>query len=159
MKSGLLVAFCLFTSLLYGQDDALRVKQFNLSKGGLALEGYDPVSYFSASGPKEGKKEFSISFHSVIYRFVNKENLEKFKKNPSGYEPAYGGWCAYAMGKSGEKVEVDPETYKIIGGRLFLFYNAFFNNTLPKWNADEKLLHENADRNWAKFYPVKPVVQ
>ncbi|HEX5003194.1 MAG TPA: YHS domain-containing (seleno)protein [Bacteroidia bacterium] len=157
MKSGLLLFLSLLTSQLHGQDDALRLRQFNLGKGGLAIEGYDPVSYFSSSGPVEGKKEFSVNFHAVVYRFATRENLEKFKKDPSMYEPAYGGWCAYAMGKTGEKVEVDPETYKIIGGHLFLFYNAFFNNTLPKWNADEKHLHENADRNWAEFYPVKSV--
>ena len=64
------------------------------------------------------------------------------------YEPQYGGWCAYAMGTSGEKVKVDPETFKIIDGRLFLFYNAFFNNTLNSWNKDEKNYHTKADQNW-----------
>jgi len=56
------------------------------------------------------------------------------------------------MGESGEKVEVDPETHKIAEGKLYLFYNSFFNNTLPKWNKDEKNLKAKAERNWSKFY-------
>ncbi|HZE82850.1 MAG TPA: YHS domain protein, partial [Puia sp.] len=67
------------------------------------------------------------------------------------YEPQYGGWCAYAMGKDGSKVEVDPGTFKIVNGKLFLFYNRFFNNTLKTWNKDEDHLHKNADNNWQKL--------
>jgi hypothetical protein len=44
----------------------------------------------------------------------------------SSYAPQYGGWCAFAMGNSGEKVTVNPETFKIIDSKLYLFYNAFF---------------------------------
>jgi hypothetical protein len=60
-------------------------------------------------------------------------------------EPAYGGWCAYAMGSTGEKVSVDPKTFKIVNGRLNLFYNRFFNNTLDDWNKDEVNLKKKAD--------------
>ena len=56
------------------------------------------------------------------------------------------------MGESGEKVEVDPETFKILNGKLFLFYNSFFNNKLTKWNKDEAKLHVQADKNWTKFF-------
>ena len=55
---------------------------------------------------------------------------EVFLKNPTNFEPEYGGWCAYAMGDSGEKVTINPETFKIINGKLYLFYNAFLTNTL-----------------------------
>jgi hypothetical protein len=56
------------------------------------------------------------------------------------------------MGKDGSKVEVDPETFKIINGKLFLFYNSFFNNTLKSWNKDEANLHTKADANWKKIF-------
>jgi hypothetical protein len=75
-------------------------------------------------------------------------NRDAFIKNPAAYEPQYGGWCAYAMGASGEKVEIDPETFKVADNKLYLFYNAYFNNTLPKWNKDEKNLKSKADQNW-----------
>jgi hypothetical protein len=78
-------------------------------------------------------------------------NKEYFSKNPSKYEPQFGGWCAFAMGDSGEKVEINPETFKIIDGKLYLFYNAFFNNTLKSWNKDEANLKAKATSNWNKI--------
>lgn len=50
-----------------------------------------------------------------------------------------------------EKVEIDPETFKLIDGKLYLFYNAYFNNTLKSWNKDEVNLKKKADANWKKF--------
>ena len=82
---------------------------------------------------------------------LSQANLDVFKKSPEKFEPAYGGWCAYAMGNTGEKVEIDPETYKIVEGKLYLFYNAYFTNTLPKWNKEEKSLKTKADKNWIIF--------
>jgi hypothetical protein len=55
------------------------------------------------------------------------------------------------MGDKGEKVEVDPGTFKIVDGKLYLFYNKFFNNTLKDWNKDEARLKANADKSWAKL--------
>jgi hypothetical protein len=57
------------------------------------------------------------------------------------------------MGASGEKVKVDPETFKIIGDRLYLFFNFWGNNTLDTWNKDEITLHRKADQNWKKLAP------
>ena len=86
----------------------------------------------------------------MTYNFASASDKDAFVKNPAGYEPQYGGWCAYAMGATGEKVEVDPETFKIIDGKLYLFYNAYFNNTLKTWNKDETNLKKKADTNWKK---------
>ena len=80
------------------------------------------------------------------------KNKEEFKKNPAAYEPQYGGWCAYAMGKDGDKVSIDPETFKIVNGKLYLFYNRAFNNTLKSWNKDEPTLKTKADANWQKIF-------
>ena len=58
--------------------------------------------------------------------------------NPEKYEPAYGGWCAYALAKkTPELMEADPETYKIVDGKLYVFYNSFGVNTVKKWNKNE----------------------
>mgnify|MGYP000900540520 CR=1 FL=1 len=86
----------------------------------------------------------------MIYYFATQADKDLFTKNPSNYEPQYGGWCSYAMGSSGEKVEIDPETFKIVDGKLNLFYNAYFNNTLKTWNKDEARLKTKADANWKK---------
>jgi len=128
----------------------VKTNAFNLSNG-LGIEGYDPVAYFTQSKAVEGKKEFTVTYNGAKYYCSSSSNKALFQKNPEAYIPQYGGWCAYAMGKTGEKVEVDPETFKIKNGKLYLFYNAFFNNTLTSWNKDEPNLSKNADINWKKF--------
>jgi len=149
----LLVLFILSASAVFSQTTEIRKKQYNLETSGLAIQGYDPVAYFNSHKAMEGKKEFSSNYNGVTYRFASKQNMDEFSRNPARYEPQFGGWCAYAMGKKGEKVEIDPETFKIVDGKLYLFYNKFFNNTLKSWNQDEKRLKTQADRNWMKFVP------
>jgi YHS domain-containing protein len=151
MKKILLIpAICLSFVLTWGQTE-IRTRQFNIEDG-LAIQGYDPVAYFAQHKSVKGKKEFATSKDGVTYYFSTPANREAFVKNSSTYEPQYGGWCAYAMGASGEKVEVDPETFKILDGKLYLFYNSFFNNTLPKWEKAEVELKAMADKNWKLIY-------
>ena len=153
MRTTILI-FLFFTSLFLSAQNKeldIRKKQFNLSDDKLAIEGYDVVSYFNGQ-PKKGSKNLSFNNKGVTYYFSSQANLDLFKKSPEKFEPTYGGWCAYAMGNTGEKVEVDPETYKIVDGKLYLFYNAYFSNTLPKWNKDEKNLKLKADKNWLTLF-------
>jgi len=56
------------------------------------------------------------------------------------------------MGYSGEKVEINPEILKIIDGKLYLFYNKYFNNTLKSWNKNESALKTKADVSWKHFF-------
>jgi len=152
MKQLIFVALLFVSSATFSQDKStLRKKEFNLDNG-VAISGYDPVSYFLKGKPVKGNKMFAVSANGVTYYFSSEADRELFNKNPSQYEPQYGGWCAYAMGKEGSKVEVDPETYKVINGKLYLFYNKLFHNTLPSWNKDEIRLHQQADLNWQKIY-------
>jgi YHS domain-containing protein len=123
---------------------------FNVNREGVILEGYDLVSYFIGTVTK-GKATFKYRHQGIEYWFANEENKQFFVKNPDKFIPAYGGWCAYAMAEDGEKVKIDPETYKIIEGELYLFYNFYFNNTLIKWNKNERNLQEKADKNWLKL--------
>lgn len=132
------------------QTGQLRKKNYNI-KNGIAIGGYDPVSYFHGN-PEEGVENFQYSYKDITYFFSSGFNLNKFKAEPEKYEPAYGGWCAYAMGETGEKVKVDPETFKIVNGRLYLFYNFWANNTLEDWNKNERELKVKADNNWNKFF-------
>jgi len=141
-----------FSTTVIAQDlAALRKKQFNLDDN-IAIDGYDPVAYFKVNKAVKGKKGLAVNNQGVVYYFSSVENKEEFKKNPSQYEPEYGGWCAYAMGAKGEKVSIDPATFKIINGKLYLFYNSFFNNTLKSWNKDEAKLKPAADASWEKIF-------
>lgn len=128
----------------------VNTKHYNLENK-VAIQGYDPVAYFKQSKAVRGKKEISLNHQGVIYYFSSQENKTTFEKKPAAYEPQYGGWCAYAMGENGEKVEINPATFKIIDNKLYLFYNAYFMNTLKSWNKDEVNLKKKADTNWKKI--------
>lgn len=132
-------------------DSSLRQKHFNLDNG-VAIEGYDPVAYHLSGKAIKGNKAYAVSADGIIYYCSSKNNKDLLVANYKKYEPQYGGWCAYAMGNSGEKVKINPETFKIKDGKLYLFYNAFFKNTLNNWNENETTLRNNADKNWTKLY-------
>ncbi|MHC0443395.1 YHS domain-containing (seleno)protein [Flavobacterium sp. 3-210] len=151
MKKLILLLLILVSGSSFAQNDAKRVSQYNLENK-VGIQGYDPVGYFNQGKAVKGKKEISTSYQGVTYNFSSAENKNAFLKNPSKYEPQYGGWCAYAMGSAGKKVEINPETFKISDGKLYLFYNAYFNNTLKSWNPDEAELKVKADNNWKKIY-------
>ena len=147
-----LIAFGIFNLSVVAQDaGVLRKKHFNLESG-IAIKGYDPVAYFTQNKAVKGKKELAVSHQAIVYYFSSPENKELFKAAPYKYEPEYGGWCAYAMGQNGEKISVDPETFKVLNGHLYLFYNRYFTNTLKDWNKNETTLKRNADLNWPKLF-------
>lgn len=145
----LLFLFCI-TSLSSAQN-TLRKKHFNLEDG-IAIQGYDAVAYFTLNKAVKGSKQFSVLAEGVTYYFSNAANKSAFLKDYKKYEPQYGGWCAYAMGQNNEKVEIDPQTFKVLNGKLYLFYNAWGNNTLTKWNLNETKLKANADKNWLSIF-------
>lgn len=138
----LLLSFTLSTSLF--------AQNYNLKKGFVA-EGYDVVSYFNNKAEK-GDKQFITEFDGVKFKFSSKENLEVFKKNPQKYVPAYGGYCAYAIGAKAQKVSINPKTFEIRDGKLYLFYNSWGTNTLQLWK-DEGVeeLKKKADKNWKEI--------
>lgn len=139
------------SATLLAQND-LRKKHYNLGSQTLAIQGYDPVAYFTEKKAVKGRKDFALSHEGVLYYFASAANKDAFRSNPKAYEPQYGGWCAYAMGATGEKVEIDPETFTILQGKLYLFYHSWSNNTLTKWKKDEANLQKKADQNWRALY-------
>ncbi len=143
-------ATIILTILLFSQLSFAQSTNLNLHKG-IAVEGYDVVSYFLKNEAEKGDKKFTSNYKGATYYFSSKTHLEKFKAQPSKYVPQYGGWCAYAMGLDGSKVEIDPKTYKILNGKLYLFYNKYFTNTLDDWNKDEVNLKKKADGYWKKI--------
>ena len=149
-KTSIILVVLLFSITTFAQNASKRIKEFNLENK-VAIQGYDPVAYFTLKKAVKGKSSFTATYEGVTYNFSSQANKDLFLKNPSSYEPQYGGWCAFAMGDYGEKVEINPETFKIIDGKLYLFYNAYFNNTLKSWNKNETNLKKKADANWKKI--------
>lgn len=129
----------------------------NLSDGGLALEGYDPVSYFDGR-PLRGRPDFAATFDGVRYLFASSENRERFEQRPEGYVPEYGGWCAFGMGTDGlgmelpqERYPVDPEAFEIVDGKLYLFYHSPTFDALQHWRRDRESIRGRAAEAWARL--------
>ena len=153
-----LLSVLFFTTLLppvsAAPDAETRQENYSLSKKGLALGGYDPVSYFK-KGPAKGSSKISFTYEGVTYHFANAANLKAFKANPEKYEPQYGGWCAWAMYDDGGRTKPDPKSYTITNGKLYVFYDGFLADTLKFWNdaaakSSEAALIAKADRQWQR---------
>ncbi|WP_296380697.1 YHS domain-containing (seleno)protein [Winogradskyella sp.] len=140
-----------FFILLYVITISTVFSQNNLdynTKKGFAAKGYDVVAYFN-NGAIEGSKVYSTTFNGVKYKFHSQKNLDTFLKNPKAFIPQYGGYCAYAVATNSKKIDIDPKSFEIRDGKLYLFYNSWGNNTLKKWlEKDVKGLQNKADLNW-----------
>ena len=138
----LLIIFLVSISSTYAQQI-----DYNIKKGFVA-NGYDVVAYFNNEAI-EGSKNFTAEFDGVKFKFSTQKNLDAFKLSPQKYIPQYGGYCAYAIAEKGEKVSINPETFEIRDGKLYLFYNAWGTNTLELWLKNNvKGLQEKGDKNW-----------
>ena len=141
----------LFSILFFTFSLFAFAQNLNVNSKNVVLDGYDPVAYFTKNKAVKGNSKFQTKYNGAFFYFSSQEDKKLFDANPIKYIPQYGAWCAYALGSTGEKVEVDPNTFKIIDGKLYLFYNKFFNNTLKSWNKDEANLKKKADANWKKI--------
>jgi hypothetical protein len=115
----------------------------------LAVRGYDVVAYFSGE-VKKGAKAITAKHQGLTYRFDSRFNLAKFEADPAMYAPQYGGWCATAMAE-GDKVDINPKSYKVTGGKLYLFYKGLFGNARKAWDKNEATLTKQADSAWSQL--------
>lgn len=132
-----------------GQQAPRDTSTFNLGEGALAIAGYDPVAYFPEGGgkPKKGLERFSATVGGVVYRFASAEHRDLFAKDAAKYEPQYGGWCAYGCAKRAQ-VEIDPESFLVTDGKLYLFFDGLFADTRASWLEDPESLRPKADDYW-----------
>lgn len=117
------------------------------------IKGYDPVAYLSLNKAKKGSEQFKLDYNGITILFSSDKNKETFQSNPSKYLPAYNGYCAYAMADSGDLVEVDPSSFKVVDNKVYLFYDGFFADTLKLWNKkqDDASQIKSANTNWKKY--------
>ena len=114
--------------------------------GGLAIDGYDTVSYWTENKAIEGKKEFTYEWGGAKWRFSTQENLDLFKATPVKYLPEYGGHCAYAMSDD-RLVGVDPEVFEILDGKLYLNYS---ESVQGHWAAEKDKFIKEANGFYEK---------
>lgn len=123
----------------------------NLDKTGVAIQGYDPVAFFTDGKPVKGKSEFVVRHAGATYLFASKEHRDSFKADPAKYEPAFGGYCAYGVSRN-KLVEIDVDAFQIVNGRLLLQYSKGVREDFNK-NTRENLA--KADANWPALVEKK----
>ena len=116
----------------------------NLDSSGVAIQGYDPVAFFTDSKPVKGDPKFVSKRDGAIYLFASKEHKDLFNADPAKYEPAFGGYCAYGVSRN-RLVEIDVEAYQIVDGKLLLQYS---KSVRDDFNKDQPGNLAKASANW-----------
>ena len=86
----------------------------------LAIKGYDPVAYFTEGKPVKGVKEISYDWDEARYLFSNPKNKATFASAPDKYAPQFAALCSTGLA-FGQRVEADPQVWKVVDGKLYLF--------------------------------------
>ncbi|PZM15456.1 YHS domain-containing (seleno)protein [Rhizobium tubonense] len=116
--------------------------------GGVAIDGYDPVAYFLDNRAVKGSEKISYDWLGTPWYFASDEHRELFKKNPVKYAPQYGGYCAAEVAGSGSvTVNINPEAFAIIDGKLYFTYGKEATQAFAM-HASEAV--PKADANWPK---------
>ena len=136
----LLVLLLVVSFSAFGQGKSLQ----NLDKNSVAIQGYDPVAFFTQNRPVKGLPEFESQYHGARYLFASADDKAMFDANPAKYEPQFGGFCAFGVSK-GKTVPVKIEAFQIVNGRLLMQYDLDIKN---EFNKDTQGNLQKADQNW-----------
>lgn len=117
------------------------------AKNGVALRGYDVVSYFKDAKPTKGDKKFQHTWNGAKWFFANEANKSLFALNPGKYAPQFGGYCAYAASKN-YIYDADPQFWKIVDNKLYLNYNG---DAKQIWEQDIPGNIKKGHENWPQL--------
>ena len=111
---------------------------------GLALEGYDPVAYFTEGKPVAGSDAASYHWRGATWQFSTPEHRDAFIADPERYAPQFGGYCAFAMSR-GTTVDGDPHQWAIVDGKLYVNNNPL---AMTLWNQHRPASIKAGNVNW-----------
>ena len=123
----------------------------NLDSSGVAIQGFDPVAFFTDNKPVKGDQKYLVKHDGAIYFFGSKEHKDLFKADPAKYEPEFGGYCAYGVSKN-RLVEIDVDAFQIVDGKLLLQYS---KGVRDDFNKDTKGNLAKANANWTGLVAKK----
>ena len=114
------------------------------STGAGAIQGYDPVAYFTEGEPVKGSAQYRYRWNGATWHFASAEHRDRFRADPQSFAPQYGGYCAYAVAH-GATAPTDTDAWSIVDGKLYLNYSLAVRE---KWRKDIPGFVKRADRNW-----------
>jgi YHS domain-containing protein len=118
--------------------------------GNVAIEGYDTVAYFTDQKATKGSEKYSYDWLGATWQFASDEHRKLFEADPISYAPQFGGLCAEGMAYDEMTVNIEPEAWQIIDGKLYITAGARFGEDMrairakaeEKWPAVEALLSQ-----------------
>lgn len=113
---------------------------------GVALQGYDVVAYHLQQQAVKGTRAYTHQWRGVTWQFATAENRDRFAQSPESFAPEFGGFCAYGVSR-GYAVDIDPQAFAVVDGKLYLNYSKRVQST---WNQDRAGYIEKARQNWPK---------
>ena len=123
----------------------------NVDDSDVAIQGYDPVAFFTDHKPVKGDQKFLVKHDGAIYLFASKEHKDLFKADPTKYTPEFGGYCAYGV-SCNKLVEIDVDAFQIVDGKLLLQYS---KGVRDDFNEDTKDNLAKANANWTGLVAKK----
>ena len=114
------------------------------SSSGVAVNGYDVVSYFTELKPVKGSKDHSFQWKNAAWYFSSDKNLELFKSDPDKYAPQFGGYCAFGVAED-HTAPTKPDAWTIVDDKLYLNYNI---DVRKMWREKQTEYIEQGNKNW-----------
>ena len=118
------------------------------NKQGVAIEGYDPVAYFTDGKPVKGDPKLKQEWGGSTWLFASAAHRDLFAQSPEAYAPQFGGYCAYAVSE-GYTAKIDPQAWKVVDGKLYLNYSLA---VLETWQKDQARRIDVANKNWPTLH-------
>ena len=144
----MLIAGALATSTLAAAAPAFAEDPVYTSRwSNVAVQGYDPVAYFTLGEPTKGSDDFSTTYMGAEFRFASQANLDAFLAEPTRYAPQYGGYCAWAIA-DGQYAKGNAKNWAIVDGKLYLNYN---KSIQKKWDKDRAGFITRGDAQWTEL--------
>ncbi|MGA2051832.1 MAG: YHS domain-containing (seleno)protein [Opitutales bacterium] len=143
MKKLILLSLFVFAAVspLLAADEKVLV---NVDQHGLALQGYDPVAFFTQHKPVKGSAQFQGTYGTATYYFASTEDQAAFAKDPAKYAPQFGGFCAYGVAH-GKTVPIEVDAFQIVDGRLLMQYDQDIRDSFNEDTQGNFLL---AEKKW-----------
>lgn len=145
---GLLVLGLTGCSAMTAQNPSGALRPVNAVADGadarVMLKGADVVAYFTQDKYVLGLPQFKSDYQGVTFRFATAEHKALFDKEPTKYQPQFGGYCAdglvYAIPWGG-----DADTWRMVNGKLYIFGGA---GSRDAWMLDEPTNLKLSDKYW-----------
>jgi len=139
----LLLGFAALSSTVAQKTDK-SAAVFSTASG--AIDGYDPVAYFTQNGPVKGQPDITYHWNGASWHFASAANRDLFQQSPEKYAPQFGGWCAYGWAK-GYPAKIEPGAWSIVDGKLYLNYDL---GVQKMWLKKQAEYIQKAVKNYAE---------